>query len=311
MPAARSSASTRARVNFALTSVRISSPASKSTSSSNARRCTVCARVERSRISIHSRSVSNTATWSNASTSKSAASSRFITCSTFLLNSAVTPSSVVVGGDEPVGVLDEVGAEQEVIVRAEHRGDGGEERRARAGQQVPDRSAEEHDQPAAAGRDGLEVEREVADDGLHVDPRVFLFDRGGGVVQRALADVEGDESPQRSGVAHPVEQHARLLRGSGAELDEGVGPGGACDLERALVQDRPLAARRVVLLEPRDLVEQDRAPVVVEPLRRDVLRLGAQASLDVLFDRAHDSTSLARRTPPNIQRLAGERSFGR
>ena len=51
-----------ARVNLALTSVRISSPSANDTSRSSAPTRTVCARVERRRISIHSRSRSKTAT---------------------------------------------------------------------------------------------------------------------------------------------------------------------------------------------------------------------------------------------------------
>ena len=48
-----------ARVNFALTSVRISSPVVERAPRDRApATCTVCARVDRSRISIHSRSVS-------------------------------------------------------------------------------------------------------------------------------------------------------------------------------------------------------------------------------------------------------------
>ena len=50
-------------------------------------------RSARSRISIHSRSASQQATWANASTCRSACSSRLSTCSTLRLNSAVTPAA--------------------------------------------------------------------------------------------------------------------------------------------------------------------------------------------------------------------------
>jgi hypothetical protein len=70
------------------TSVRSSSSAAKSTARSSAGIFAVCAVRERSRISIHSFSVSHSATWSKAAGSKSAPSSRLTTVSTFLLNSA-------------------------------------------------------------------------------------------------------------------------------------------------------------------------------------------------------------------------------
>src|SRR3954470_8256897 len=91
-PAAARSPCTRARVNLALISVRSSSRGAKWTVRSRSRKRTVWRRRERSRISIHSRSASQNATWSKPSRSKSAPSSRFITWSRFRLNSAVTPA---------------------------------------------------------------------------------------------------------------------------------------------------------------------------------------------------------------------------
>ena len=51
-------------------------------------------------------------------------------------------------------------------------------------------------------------------------------------------------------------------------------------------QDRAFGAGRVVLGESGDLVEQLAAPVVVEPLRRERLRRGAEAGAHVGFQRA-------------------------
>ena len=59
---------------------------------------TASSRRARRRISIHSWSLSNSATCSKSAGSKSASSSRLSTTSTLRLNSAVTPSLVVVGG---------------------------------------------------------------------------------------------------------------------------------------------------------------------------------------------------------------------
>ncbi len=132
---------------------------------------------------------------------------------------------------------------RKIVVGAEHRRDVVRGTTARAvGQQVADRAAEEHDEPATAARDRVEVEGEVADDGLHVDARILLLDRGGRVVQRALADVERNEPPERARVAHPVEEDTRLLRRSRAELDERVGVGAPRDLVGPRLEDRALAA---------------------------------------------------------------------
>ena len=51
------------------------------------------------------------------------------------------------------------------------------------------------------------------------------------------------------------------------------------------VEDLPLAAGRVVLGQPGDLVEQLAAAVVVEPLRRQPLRLGGEAPAHVGAER--------------------------
>ena len=220
------------------------------------------------------------------------------------------PLRVVVRGFETSDVLDEVGTEQEVVVGAEHRRDVAQERRPGIGQQVADRATEERDEPAAAPGNVLEIEREVADDGLHVDAGILPLDRGGGIVQRLLADVERHEAREQSGVAHGVEQHPRLLRRARAELDQRVGAGPGNDLGCTLDEDLPLATRRVVLVEARDLLEQRGAAIVVEPLRRDVLRRAREPESRVFLERAHEA-SAASRTPPYIQRLAGGRSLGR
>ena len=87
-------------------------------------------------------------------------------------------------------------------------------------------------------------------------PGYSRLDRGGRVAQRLLAHVERHEARERARVAHRVEQDPRLLRRSRAELDERVGAGDARDLRRPRLEDRPLAASRVVLGQARDLVEQ-------------------------------------------------------
>src|SRR5262249_11592000 len=147
-----------------------------------------------------------------------------------------------------------------------------------------------------------------------LDAGVFGLDGCCRVVQRLLAHVERHEASKRSRGAQRVEQDPRLLRCSRAELDERLGLCDARDLRRPVDQDPPLAPSRVVLVEPGDLIEQLRAPIVVEPLRRYVLGARGEPRADVVFDRAHvayasTTTSRARRTPPNIQRLAGGKKF--
>ncbi len=81
----------RSGVNLALISVRSSSPSSKWTVMFSALTREVSSRRARRRISIHSCSRSNSATWSKSAGSNSACSSRLRTCRTLRLNSAVTP----------------------------------------------------------------------------------------------------------------------------------------------------------------------------------------------------------------------------
>jgi hypothetical protein len=70
-----------------------------------------------------------------------------------------------------------------------------------------------------------------------------------------------------------------------AELDELTGAGYRDDLRGAAVQDHPLAARRVVLGELRDAVEQLGAALVVEVLRRQLLELAGEPVADVVGER--------------------------
>ena len=64
-------------------------------------------------------------------------------------------------------------------------------------------------------------------------------------------------------------------------LDQGRGVAGRHDVRRVLLQDRALALGRVVGVEVGDGVEQPRADVVVQPLRRQAPRLGAETATDV------------------------------
>ncbi len=112
---------------------------------------------------------------------------------------------------------------------------------------------------------------EVPDDRVHVHLRMLVGDGARRVPQRHLAHVERNEPSELPGLRECIEQESGLLRRAGTELDERVRAAGGCDLVGAGVEDRALGAGRVVLLESGDLVEQLRPPIVVEPLRRQVL----------------------------------------
>src|SRR5439155_18689001 len=167
------------------------------------------------------------------------------------------------------------GPEQKSVSPVEAGGDAGEKLRALLGEQIADRATESRDDAAGAdARDLLEMALEVNDNSVDFDV-VVLRNGGRGFAQCLFADVERYESPQGSTTCQRVQQQARLLRGSGPQFDQRVGVGRGRDVTGVLLEDLALAARRVVLGEPRDLVEQLRSAFVVEPLRRKLLgRLG-------------------------------------
>ena len=78
-------------------------------------------------------------------------------------------------------------------------------------------------------------------------------------------------------VAHRVEENAALGGGAGAELDQRPRPRRGDDLGRSRVEDLALAAGRVVLGLFGDPLEQLRAALVVEVLRRQLLERAREA----------------------------------
>ena len=144
------------------------------------------------------------------------------------------------------------------MVAGEHqRGDPAHEGAALVGVEVADRAAEEGDQPPFAGvGDALEVVLEVADQAAHLEARVLVDEQPGGLVGDLLGDVDRDVGLQAAGVAHRAEQVAGLRGRARAELDQGRRRAGrGDDLGRALGEDLPLGAGRVVLVELGDLLE--------------------------------------------------------
>src|SRR5687767_10053798 len=122
---------------------------------------------------------------------------------------------------------------------------------------------------------------EVADHAVHLDPGVLLGDRRRRLPKSLLGHVERHEPPQVAGLDHRVEQQARLLGRAGAGLYERVRRRQRRDVVGPLGEDDPLAAREVVLGQPRDLLEEHGAALVVEPLRRQLLRRRREAPDDV------------------------------
>ncbi len=184
---------------------------------------------------------------------------------------------VVVRRLEPCRILDEVGAEQQRLARPEQPVEIGEERRALRAREVADRRAEEREQPPPSFRQPHEVVLEVADDAVHLDPGILLGDPGRGLPQRLLGDVEGHEALQVARLDHRVEQEPGLLGRSRAGLDERVRGGQPRDVARVLGEDDALSPGEVVLGQLRDLLEEHRAALVVEPLRRQLLRRRREA----------------------------------
>lgn len=131
---------------------------------------------------------------------------------------------------------------------------------------------EEDHQPPADPRDLAEMFLEITTYRVDLDARVFTADGLARGLQHPGIDVERDEPAQLTAVAHGIEQHPRLLRRAAAQLHERVCAGGRGDLGGTVPQDLGLGAGRVVLGQPRDLVEQVAAHRVVEPLGRQLFR---------------------------------------
>ena len=132
---------------------------------------------------------------------------------------------------------------------------------------------------------------------------VLVGDPGRGLPQRLLGDVEGDEALQVAGLDHRVEQEPRLLGRSRAGLDERVRRGQPRDVARVLGEDDALAPGEVVLGQLRDLLEEHRAALVVEPLRRQLLRRRREALADVFAQRVQ--AVLGSEVDVDLQRRGG------
>jgi hypothetical protein len=127
---------------------------------------------------------------------------------------------------------------------------------------------------------------EVADHAVHLQPRVLVGERLRALAHHALGDVHRDVALERSRGVQRVQQHPRLGRSAGAELDELYRAGQLRQLLSPLFEDRPLGARRVVLGQLADPVEQLGAAGVIEVLWRQLLEGACEAVEHVLGERA-------------------------
>ena len=184
---------------------------------------------------------------------------------------------VVVGRLEHARVLDEVGAHQQVVLRAEQARDLAQEAAPAARREVADRAAEERDDARALGR------RARWSRWRSKSPITPCTRRPGYSLVSALAQSRTIDSvtstrhvaAQRARAVQRVEQHARLGRGPGAQLDELDRAGDRRDLVGRALEDRALGARRVVLGQLADAVEQLGSARVVEVLGRQLLERAA------------------------------------
>ena len=91
-------------------------------------------------------------------------------------------------------------------------------------------------------------------------------DAGGRGAKERLADINRNEAAERAFAQSELEQDVRLLRGSCTQLDERLRSTCLNDLMPVEADDGVLGSSRVVLREQRDLLEQLRPALVVEPL---------------------------------------------
>ncbi len=218
----------------------------------------------------------------NASRSKSASRRLLSTCRQFVTNAGGDPARVVVRRDQAVGALDQVRAEQQPVAGVQGVGERAEEGRALLDVEVADGSAQEGDHaPAAPGRcPRCSVKSPTRASTCRLGYLLGELPRRG--PEGLLGHVDRDEAGELAGRREGVEQDAGLVAGAAAELDQRRGAGGRDDVVGVPRQDGALPLGGVVLREPGDLVEQLGADVVVEPLRRQAARLGAQSSSHVL-----------------------------
>jgi len=200
--------------------------------------------------------------------------------------------AIVVRCFEHGRLLDEIGAEQEMLARPQSSGDLRQKFVGPFRREVADRAAEENDQPPLAVRQRVEVPFVVGDHCVDLEPRIAGQQALCAGTQHGLAHVERVVAWRDAERFCGIEQQSRLARGSAAELDEVSGANEPDDLGRRAAQQPLLGARQIVLRELADAIEQQRAGLIVEMLRRKPLAPGSQAAPHVVGERG---------VPPRIE----------
>ena len=190
-----------------------------------------------------------------------------MTCRRFRLNAAVTPSaSLYARSRRAVSLTRSTPSSRpspSAIWPRNRRRNAGD---LVVGMEVADGAAEKGDQAAAAGSQRGHVVLEVPDEAAGGQPRVLAGELGQRALERSPMDVEQDAPPQRAGLPHGVEQGAHLRADASSQLHQLLRPTRMTTLAAQRAEQRFLGPRLVVLVEPRDALEEPAAPVVVEVL---------------------------------------------
>ena len=270
--------------------MRISSPAANSTTSPRSRTVTAIGRSARSRISIHSRSASQQRDVGERVDLQVRVQLAVEHVEDVAVELGRHPRGVVVRGHQHGRVRDQRRTEQQVLTLPQRGPHPGEERGPLRRFEVADRAAQEGDEPPIRGRAGpgvvlagqpVQVGGEVAHHAVQHQCRVAHGQRVERLTQRGHADVERDVAAQRPGAGEGVEQQPRLRRRPRPELDQRGRPRQRGDLVDVRGEQRRLGARREVLGQRGDLLEQRAAARVVEVLRRQLFRARCQSEQHV------------------------------
>ncbi len=232
---------------------------------------------------------------------------------------------IIIRGVEAGGVLDEIEADEQGITGGELGRQRAQEPRHVGRMQIADRAREEQREPPAARAERNEVFMEVAHDPAHGEARVVgreTIDRRG---QKALADVQHDAALEQLPRLHRLQQPPHLAADPRPEFAQLGRSGALDDLVGDRLEERVLGSGLVVLGQPRDLVEERAAAVVVEVLagqrwqrpgqqaRPDLFGhpcqgpVGASGPLDADVSRRLDHPSRLRTGPQALPRDGAER----
>jgi hypothetical protein len=203
--------------------------------------------------------------------------------------------AIVVGGNQQRAILRAVGADDQQRIGPDQAADAPQQGHRRIGREGADRRTGKEDHApariAAAGTQhgqlGQRLDaREVGHDRQHAQAGVQRRQVRHRLAQELPRDVDRQVGLRR---VERIEQQARPAAGAAQLDDDGARPGRGGHLVRARPEDLQLVARGVVLVQARDLLEQLRPPVVVQPDRRDRLLRLRQPGQHLALERRRDA----------------------